>query len=119
MRLLKLLSAVSAAAALLLTACAPAYEDGHLSRSINQQRMARDSCLSNEARSLDDGRSAPEVIARTASAACTAQNDRLIQLMATMDRSGETQITDAVRKDSVVKATSYVLAMRGQAGSGR
>ena len=118
MRLLPLLSAVSATA-LVLTACAPAYEDGHLSRSINQQRMARDTCLSNEARSLDDSRSAPEVIARSASAACTAQNDRLIQLMATMDRSGEAQITDAVRKDSVVKATSYVLTMRAQVGAGR
>jgi hypothetical protein len=118
MRLLPLLSAVSAAA-LLLAACAPAYEDGHLSRSINQQRVARDTCLSNEARSLDDGRSPPEAVARSASAACTAQNDRLIQLMATMDRSGEVQITDAVRKDSVVKATSYVLAMRAQAVPGR
>jgi hypothetical protein len=119
MRLLPLLSAVSTAAAFLLAACAPAYEDGHLSRSINEQRMARDTCLSNEARSLDDGRSAPEVIARAASGACTAQNDRLIQLMATMDRSGEAQITDAVRKDSVVKATSYVLTMRAQASVSR
>ena len=119
MRLLSLPSAVSAAAALVLTACAPAYEDGHLSRSINEQRVARDTCLSNEVRSLDDGRSAPEVIGRTASAACTAQNDRLIQLMATMDRSGEAQITDAVRKDSVVKATSYVLTLRAQTGAGR
>jgi hypothetical protein len=100
-----------------LSACAPAYEDGHLSRSINQQRVARDACLSSETTSLDDGRSAPEVIARAASVACNAQNDRLIQLMATMDRSGEQQITEAVRKDSVVKATSYVLSARARAGS--
>lgn len=108
---------VSAVAVLTLCACAPAYEDGHLSRSINQQRVARDSCLSTEASSLDDGRSAPEIIARAASVACTPQNDRLIQLMATMDRSGESQITDAVRKESVVKATSYVLNSRAQAGN--
>ncbi|HEY6979701.1 hypothetical protein [Reyranella sp.] len=99
-----------------LTACAPAYEDGHLSRSINQQRVVRDTCLSTEASSLDDGRSAPEVVARAASAACTAQNDKLIQLMSTMDQGGEAQITEAVRKDSVVKATSYVLAIRARNG---
>ncbi|WIM13536.1 hypothetical protein [Enhydrobacter sp.] len=119
MRLLRLVSPVSAVTALALTACAPAYEDGHLSRSINQQRAMRDTCLSNQARSLDDGHSAPETIARAASANCSGQNDRLIQLMATMDRSGEAQITNAVRKDSLVKATSYVLATRAQAGSGR
>ncbi|MBS0223896.1 MAG: hypothetical protein JSR91_24480 [Proteobacteria bacterium] len=107
----------SAVAAFTLGACAPAYEDGHLSRSINQQRVARDSCLSSEASSLDDGRSAPEIVAQAASNACTAQNDRLIQLMATMDRSGESQITAAVRKESVVKATSYVLSGRAQAGN--
>lgn len=107
----------SAVAAFTLGACAPAYEDGHLSRSINQQRVARDSCLSAEVSSLDDGRSAPEIVGRAASVACTAQNDRLIQLMSTMDRSGESQITDAVRKESVVKATSYVLNARAQAGT--
>lgn len=110
------LSIASTFAILGLAACAPAYEDGHLSRSINQQRVVRDTCLSSEANSLDDGHSAPEVIARAASAACTVQNDRLIQLMSTMDRGGETQITDAVRKDSVIKATSYVLAMRARNG---
>ncbi len=109
----------SAIVALALGACAPAYEDGHLSRSINKQRMERDTCLANEASSLDDGRSAPETIARAASAACNAQNDRLIQLMATMDRGGEPQITEAVRKDSVVKATSYVLTTRARTGAGR
>jgi hypothetical protein len=97
-----------------LTACAPAYEDGHLSRAINQQRVVRDNCLSTEAVSLDDRHSPPESIGRAASAACTAQNDKLIQLMSTMDRSGESRIIDAVRKDSVVKATSYVLSARAR-----
>jgi hypothetical protein len=110
------LSLTALAAIIGLSACAPAYEDGHLSRSINQQRVARDACLSSEVSSLDDGRSAPEIIGRAASVACNAQNDRLIQLMATMDRSGESQITEAVRKESVVKATSYVLSARARAG---
>jgi hypothetical protein len=97
---------------LCLAACAPAYEDGHLSRDINRQRAARDACLSSQVTSLDDRRSAPDIIGRSASAACSFQNDRLIQLMSTMDRGGEEQITKAVRKDSVVRATSYVLDLR-------
>ncbi len=109
------LSLTAVLALLGLAACAPAYEDGHLSRAINQQRVARDNCLSNEAMSLDDHQSPAETIGRAASVACGAQNDKLIQLMATMDRSGEPHITDAVRKDSVVKATSYVLSARAQA----
>ena len=113
------LSTALAAVTFGLTACAPAYEDGHLSRSINQQRVVRDTCLSNEANTLDDRSSAPEAIGRAASFACAAQNDRLIQLMATMDRSGEPQITEAVRKEAVVKATSYVINARAQASGGR
>jgi hypothetical protein len=99
-----------------LAACAPAYEDGHLSRDINHQRELRDKCLSREAISLDDHRSMPEMIGRSAALACSTENDKLIQLMSTMDRSGEVQITDAVRKDSIVKATSYVLGARAAAG---
>jgi hypothetical protein len=98
-----------------LTACAPAYEDGHLSRDINKQRVLRDSCLAAQATSLDDHTSAAEVIGQQATMACSAQNDRLIQLMATMDRSGENTIILSVRKDSAVKATSYVLNARAYA----
>ncbi|MBS0519655.1 MAG: hypothetical protein JSR90_13265 [Proteobacteria bacterium] len=111
---MRFLSLTAVFAALGVAACAPAYEDGHLSRAINQQRVIRDNCLSNEAVSLDDRRSPPEAIGRAASTACTAQNDKLIQLMSTMDRSGESQITEAVRKDAVVKATTYVLNARAK-----
>ncbi|SJZ39754.1 hypothetical protein SAMN02745126_00868 [Enhydrobacter aerosaccus] len=112
---MRFLSSTAVLAVLCVAACAPAYEDGHLSRAINQQRVIRDNCLSTEAVSLDDRRSPAEAIGRAAASACTAQNDKLIQLMSTMDRSGELHITDAVRKDAVVKATSYVLNARAQA----
>jgi hypothetical protein len=95
-----------------LAACAPGYEDGHLSREINKQRVARDMCLAAEVKSLDDRTSRPEMIGIQATEACSPQNDRLIQLMATMDRASEASIVTAVRKDSVVKATSYVLGAR-------
>jgi hypothetical protein len=110
------LSVFLAVAVLCLGACAPLYEDGHLSRNINHQRQVRDHCLSNHAVSLDDGREAPDMVGRSAAVACTTENDKLIQLMSTMDPSGESRITEAVRKDAVVKATSYVLGARATAG---
>ena len=98
-----------------LAACAPAYEDGHLSREINKQRVARDTCLSTEVASIDDHSSPADAIGKQAALACTPQNDRLIQLMATMDRSGIEQITLATRKDAIIKATTYALRARGGA----
>lgn len=103
-------------AALVLAACEPAYEDGHLSRDINRQRVARDACLSTQAAALDDHSSPPEAIGQSAAAACSTQNDRLIQLMSTMDSSGEEHIIVVVRKDSILKATTYVLNARAAAG---
>lgn len=111
---MRLISLAAVFAVLGLVSCAPAYEDGHLSRAINQQRVLRDKCLSSEAVSLDDRQSSPEAVARRVSAACTEQNDKLIQLMSTMDRSGESHITEAVRKDAVVKATTYVISARAR-----
>jgi hypothetical protein len=100
---------------LFLAACAPAYENGNLSRFINRQEEARDACLSRHVVSLDDGRSAPDRIGHEAASACGPENDRLIRAMSTVDPSGVPQIANAVRKDSVVKATSYVLEARAQA----
>lgn len=102
-------------ALLALGACAPAYEDGHLSREINKQRALRDACLSSQVTALDDRSSSPSMIGQQAAMACTSQNDRLIQLLSTMDRSGVDQITIATRKDAVMKATTYALKARGEA----
>ena len=104
--------AVAAIVLACLSACAPAFEDGHLSRAINQQRVVRDKCLASQAASIDDRSSAPETIGWQAAAACSDENDKLIQLVATMDRGNEAKVTTVMRKDAVVKATSYVLTAR-------
>ncbi|SKA34907.1 hypothetical protein SAMN02745126_05574 [Enhydrobacter aerosaccus] len=98
--------------ALLLQACAPAYENGHLSRFINRERETRDACLRAQARQQDDRASAADTVGRAAAASCNAQNDRLIQAMSTADPSGEAEITEAIRKDATMQATRYVLHQR-------
>jgi hypothetical protein len=105
-------SAVAAISLACLNACAPAFEDGHLSRAINQQRVVRDKCLFSQAAALDDRSSTPETIGWQVSSACDADNDKLIQLVATMDRGNEEKIATVMRKDAAMKATSYVLRAR-------
>src|SRR5471030_836335 len=105
-------SAIVAIALACLSACAPAFEDGHLSRAINQQRIVRDKCLLSQAASLDDRSSTPEMMGWQVASACDADNDKLIQLVATMDRGNEAKITAVMRKDAAMKATSYVLTAR-------
>jgi hypothetical protein len=101
----------------LLQACAPAYEDGHLSRFINRQREARDACLRLQVNQQDDRQSAPDAIARAIAATCSPENDKLIQAMATADPSGEPQITEAVRKDAAMRAETYVRELRARPGA--
>lgn len=101
----------------LLQACAPAYENGHLSRFINRQRETRDACLRVHVGQQDDRVSAPNDVARAITAACAPENDRLIQAMSTADPSGEPQIAQAVRKDAAVKAEAYVRELRARPGA--
>lgn len=102
---------------LLLQACAPAYENGHLSRFINRQREVRDACLRTHVGLQDDRVSAPREVARAIAATCNPENDRLIQAMSVADPSGEAQITDAVRKDAARQAETYVLERRAYPGA--
>ncbi|MBS0219935.1 MAG: hypothetical protein JSR91_04255 [Proteobacteria bacterium] len=102
---------------LLLQACAPAYENGHLSRFINHQRETRDACLRTHVGQQDDRVSAPNDVARAIAAACAPENDRLIQAMSTADPSGESQIAEAVRKDATVKAETYIRELRARPGA--
>lgn len=101
----------------LLQACAPAYENGHLSRFINREREARDACLRNHVSLQDDRVSSPNAVAHTIAATCTPENDRLIQAMSTADPSGEVQIADAVRKDAAMRAETYILELRARPGA--
>jgi hypothetical protein len=102
---------------LVLQACAPAYENGHLSRFINRQREARDACLRNHVSLQDDRISSPNAVAQAIAATCAPENDRLIQAMSTADPSGEAQITDAVRKDATIRAETYILELRARPGA--
>lgn len=111
------LSASLLFSALLLQACAPAYENGHLSRFINRQREARDTCLRLQVSQQDNRQAAPGEIARSIAATCGPENDKLIQAMATADPSGEPQITEAVRKDAAIKAEAYVRELRAHPGA--
>ncbi len=54
----------------------------------------------------------PSMVGWQVASACNADNDRLIQLVATMDRGNEDKIAAAMRKDAATKATSYVLNAR-------
>jgi hypothetical protein len=112
-----LLLSVLALQAPLLQACAPAYENGHLSRFINRQREARDACLRNHVSLQDDRISSPNAVAQAIAATCAPENDRLIQAMSTADPSGEAQITDAVRKDATIRAETYILELRARPGA--
>jgi hypothetical protein len=105
-------SAVAAISLVCLGACAPAFENGPLARAINQQRVVRDKCLLSQAAALDDRSTSPEMMGVQVASACDAENDKLIQLVATMDRGNEAKITAVMRKDAAMKATSYVLTAR-------
>jgi len=105
-------SAVAAISLVCLGACAPAFENGPLARAINQQRVVRDKCLLSQVASLDDRSSTPEMVGWQVASACDTDNDKLIQLVATMDRGNEAKITAVMRKDAAMKATSYVLTAR-------
>src|SRR5471032_688612 len=60
-------------------ACAPARENGSLSRLIDRNGEARDLCLKNQAATLDDRTQSVDAIAPRVVAACQATNDQLIQ----------------------------------------
>ena len=47
-----------------------------------------------------------------AASACSEDNDKLIQLVSTMDRGNEAKVTAVMRKDATIKATAYVLTAR-------
>jgi hypothetical protein len=102
--------------AMLLGACElinpPSNSNQRLNRDIDRQRAARDSCLIRmvaQAPATEDA----ATVGAAASLACRAEDDQLIEVMVHNDRSGRQQITQAVLKDSVVRATRFTLRNRG------
>ena len=79
---------------------------------IDQQRMARDNCLVTYISRNDNVQDRIEDTARNASAACTAEDDRLIDLLVEMDRDGRPQIAPAIRKESEFQAYRIALKIR-------
>jgi hypothetical protein len=79
---------------------------------IDQQRMARDNCLGTYISKNDNFQDRIEDTARNASAACTAEDDKLIDLLVEMDRDGRPQIAPAIRKESAFQAYRIALKIR-------
>ncbi len=117
-RFMRLSIVIALFSALFLQACAPAYENGHLSRFINRERETRDACLRAQVRLQDDHASEADTVGRAVASSCNAENDRLIQAMSVADPSGEPQIAEAVRKEAAMQATRYVLHQRAYPGTG-
>jgi hypothetical protein len=91
----------------------PLYEDDLRMRSINKQRLARDLCLATRVVKLDDGVSDPAGVALAAVTACQADTNKLIELLVRMDTDHRPDITQAIRRDTLMKATGLVLVQRG------
>ena len=90
----------------------PTTSDQALNKAIERQREARDICLMRMIAQAPESEDAATVGA-AASLACRAENERLIDALVAEDRSGRPQITDAILKDSVVRATRFTMRARG------
>ena len=98
---------------LLLGGCAAAYHtpsDGRLTTKINDAYKERDECLARSVKA--EGQSVdPTVAARAAAASCTAETDRLIELV---NRDGDPRVAARIRNDSQFRATGMAIKARGQ-----
>ncbi len=87
-------------------------ENVHLLPRIDQQRQARDNCLSYYIAQNDKFEDRIEDTVRNANAACVAEDDKLIDLLLVMDHDGRPEITAAVRKESAFQAYRIALRIR-------
>jgi hypothetical protein len=86
--------------------------NGQLLPRIDQQRHARDNCLVTYIAKNDNFQDRIEDTARNASAACSAEDDKLIDLLVEMDRDGRPLIAPAIRKESAFQAYRIALKIR-------
>lgn len=87
-------------------------ENVHLLPRIDEQRHARDNCLSLYIAQNDKFQDRIEDTVRKANAACVAEDDKLIDLLLEMDNDGRPEITAAVRKESAFQAYRIALRIR-------
>ena len=98
---------------LLLGGCSAAYHtpsDGRLTSRINAAYKQRDACLNRTVET--EAPADPAAAARAAAMACTAETDRLIELI---NRDGDPRVAARIRRDSEFRAMGMALKARGQA----
>lgn len=89
----------------------PHYSDPRLMSKINDQYKLRDSCLAKNAVPYVAGDSDVSNIARAVSLSCQPETEKLVSLS---NPTHDPAITAAIQKDSVFRATGYVLRARGE-----
>ena len=87
-------------------------ENVHLLPRIDEQRVARDNCLSAYIAQNDNFQDRIENTVRNATAACVAEDDKLIDLLLVMDHDGRPEITAAIRRESAFQAYRIALRIR-------
>ena len=100
-----------------LGACTGAYHtpsDGRLATRINDAYKARDECLASSVSAESAGTGDVASLARTAAMACTAETDKLIDVL---NRDGDPRVANRIRQDSEFRARGFVLKARGQASN--
>ena len=87
-----------------------------LTERIDRQELVRDRCLSSYIAGHDDPASDPAELGRLASAACSAEDQKPIELLIRMIRNEDGHVATAVLNESVQRATSMVYRRRAPAG---
>lgn len=111
MRILSLLLA------LLLGACAGAYQtpsDGRRQTRINDAYAARDACLSKNATADGTMSADPTTVASAVALACSSETDKLI---AVTNIDGDPRVAERIRRDSEFRAMGMILKSRGEVSS--
>ena len=100
---------------LVLGGCSAAYHtpsDGRLTSRINTAYKARDACLTQYITSSGATSGDPATAANAAAMACTAETDRLIELI---NVDGDPRVAARIRKDSEFRAMGIALTGRAPA----
>lgn len=105
--------------ALCLAACADPIPNHEMwvTERIDRQELARDKCLADYVASHDDSVSDATAIGRRASAACSAQDQKLIELLLQMIHDEDAHVATVVLNESIQKGTSFVLRRRAEAAA--
>lgn len=100
--------------ALPAAACSGAYHtpsDGRLTTRIDTAYAGRDACLTRNAAEDATLSLATQAAARAVALACVPETEKLVEVV---NRDGDPQVAEAVRRDSEFRALSFVLRARGQ-----